>query len=406
MCPSAEENRCGGVLAKRYPPLMSTAPLVTVMIATRDRAPELQRTLELLHQQECDPLELVVVDDGSRESMEPLARTLWPHAIVIRHEESLGQCQRRNEGFAASQGEFILQLDDDCCFTKPGDLEAAVQYLADRPKAAAVIFDLFNGPAIPDGLPASTALPGCVPSFVGAAILFRAVAVRQIAGYRPFFQAHREEEEFALQLLGRGWQILYCPCILAHHRLSALNRSSLVTWRRGVRNEIWMLMLHLPIRRWPVEIGWKLLVGGWDALRLARFGAFCHAIWCCLLGIGRVFRLREPLSTLALARYDALRLRSVLTEAEFDSPPAITFRELKGWWARWRNRARDTSVWEPKAVGKGSSHTSRFAHEFPLVPDATATPGVIVGHSLQGSAAGSACPGASRESSAAVIKDN
>ena len=265
-------------------------PLVTVMIATRDRAPELQRTLELLRQQQYEPLEIVVVDDGSRGEMEPVVRKLWPQATVIRHDESRGQCQRRNDGFAASQGEFILQLDDDCCFTKPGDLGAAVQYLAERPAAGAVVFDLYNGSVLPDTLRPSSAKAGCVGSFVGAAILFRADAVRQTAGYRAFYQAQGEEGELALQLIAKGWQILYCPSILAHHRLSAMNRNSLATWRRGLGNDIWTLVLHMPARRLLVEVGWRLLVGVWDAVRLVWFGTFCQGVWRCLLGLPQVWR--------------------------------------------------------------------------------------------------------------------
>jgi GT2 family glycosyltransferase len=364
-----------------------TRPMVSVMIATRDRAPELQSTLELLRLQRYEPLEIVVVDDGSAESMESLVRQFWPCATVIRHAESRGQSQRRNEGFAASHGEFILQLDDDCCFTEPGDLGRAVQYLAERPKAAGVIFDLFNGPVMPEGLPASSSRPGCVLSFVGAAILFRATAILEVAGYRPFFQRQREEDELSLQLLAKGWQILYYPRILAHHRLSVLNRHSVNAWRLGLRNEIWMIVLHFPIWRWPAEIGWKLLIGFWDACRLVRLGAFCRAIGSCVLGIWRILQLRDPLPKLALSRYDALRLRSVLTPSEFDNPPAFTLRDLREWWSRWRNRARDNSVWESQRTGKGSSHTSRFAHEFPMLRNESLNSGSVVDNALSGSAA-------------------
>jgi GT2 family glycosyltransferase len=338
------------------------------MIATRDRAPELRRTLELVRQQHYDSLEIVVIDDGSREPVEPVVRELFPQAVVVRHEDSQGQCQRRNEGFAVSKGEFILQLDDDCCLACAQDLDAAATYLAERPTAGAVVFDLYNGAVLPDGLPPSNAMPGCVRSFVGAAILFRTDAIRQTAGYRTFYQAQGEEDELALQLLGRGWQILYCPWILAHHRLSALNRNSLATWRRGLGNDIWTLVLHLPARRLPVEIGWKLVVAAWDALRLLRFATFCQGVWRCLLGLRRAWRLRSVFSPVALRRYDALRLRSVLTESEFDNPPAKSLGDFSGWWSRWRNRARNASRWEDK-TDMGSSSIVRYAHEFPVAQD-------------------------------------
>ena len=339
-------------------------PLVSVMIATRDRAPELRATLELLRHQTYEAIEIVVIDDGSKEPVEAVVRAFYPDARVIRHEESRGQCERRNEGFAAARGEFILHLDDDCCFTKPNDLAEGVHSLIARPTAGAVVFDLYNGPTLPEELDPSRANAGCVRSFVGAAVLFRTEAIRQTAGYRTFYQAQGEEDELALQLLSKGWCIFYCPWILAHHRLSSLNRNSLATWGRGVGNEIWSRILHLPVRRLPAEIGWKVAVAFGDAIRLLRYRAFFQAIWRCVLGLKRVWRLREPLSPLALRRYDALRLRSVLTEAEFADPPTVSAADCLGFWRRWRNRARDSSFWEGGPSGRGESNIARYAHGF------------------------------------------
>lgn len=343
-------------------------PLVSVMIATRDRAPELRRTLELVRRQEYEALEVVVIDDGSREPVAPLVRDFFPRAVVIRHEDSQGQCKRRNEGFAISKGEYILHLDDDCCFVRPGDLDAAVRYLTERPAAGAVLFDLYNGPVLPDGLAPSSAMPGCVRSFVGAAILFRTDAIRQTAGYRTFYLAQGEEDELALQLLGKGWRILHCPWILAHHRLSTLNRNSLSSWQRALGNDIWTLVLHFPLRRLPIEVAWKLVVAGWDSIRLVRFAAFIKGMWRCLLGLLLAWRLREPFSTLALRRFDALRLRSKLTETEFDDPPVTSLSDVGTWWHRWRNRARNASLWEA-AGDKGSSNIVRYAHESWIIPE-------------------------------------
>lgn len=340
-------------------------PLVTIMIATRDRVDELRRTLEELKSQEYQPLDMVVIDDGSREPVGQMVCELWPGATVVHHHESRGQCQRRNEGFSAARGEFILQLDDDCCFTEPTDLGHAVQYLVEHPQAGALVFDMYNGPLLPEDLPPPSSKAGCVPSFIGAAILFRASALAQVTGYRDFYEGQGEEDELALQLLSRAWPIVYCPSILTHHRLSKLNRNSVATWQRGLGNGVWTLILHLPVHRLPVEVGWKLMLGAWDAVRLGRFIPFAAAIARCVRGIRRVCSLRDSLSPIAMRRYDALRLHSLIAEPQFADPASPAMADYLGWWKRWRNRARDTSMWEKRATGKGSSNIVRYAHEFP-----------------------------------------
>lgn len=334
------------------------------MITTKDRAAELRETLQSLLKQHYEPLELLVIDDASSEPMEALVHALWPDATVIRHEESRQCCVRRDEGFQVSRGEYILQLDDDCCLTQPNDLATAIRYLSARPRAGAVIFDLYNGPALPANLPPSTALPGCVASFTAAAALFRTKAIRETVGYRPFYVAQGEEAELGFQFLEKGWSILFLPSILAHHRLSNLNRNTVGTWRRGLGNDIWTLLLHLPMRRLPVEIGWKFAVSALDMVRLARYRAWAGGIWRCVLGVGTAWRHRKPLPPLALRRFDALRIRGVLTEEELENPPAVRLADLLNWWSRWKNRARDASRWQRQTT-TGSSGIARFAHEFP-----------------------------------------
>lgn len=343
--------------------MTETRPLVTVMIATRDRAPELSRTLRELRFQDYHPMEVLVIDDGSRDPMEPLVATEWPGATVIRHDKSAGQSLRRNEGFARARGEYILHLDDDCHLVGSNSLSQAVRELADRSSAAAVIFDLYNGPDLPPDLPPSPAPTGCVRSFIGAAALFRRSAIAQTAGYRPFYLAQGEEEELALQLLSRGWQLIYIPTIVAHHRLSGLNRNSEASWGRAIGNDVWTLITHMPMYRLPGELSWRLAIATWDSIRLGRTSSFGSALKRCVLGIPAAWALRSPLDALALRRFDAMRFRSTLSELEFSDPPRLGFADVAAWWRRWRNRAREANHWDKGVRNVGSSLTSRHSHE-------------------------------------------
>jgi len=160
---------------------------------------------------------------------------------------------------------------------------------------------------------------------------------------------------------------VFCPWIVAHHRLSALNRNSLTAWQRGIRNDIWTLVLHLPTRRLVLEISWKLLIGFWDGIRLGRSIAFFQTAWRCATGLGKPWGLRHPLSPIALRRYDALRFRSTISEADFRDPPPINFADLCGWWSRWRHRAREANRWQSESGGTGRSNIVRYAHEYPLL---------------------------------------
>jgi len=90
-------------------------PEVTVVIPTRDRWRLLAaRGLRSALAQERVDLEVVVVDDGSKEPVPAdLAGAADPRVHVIRSEESRGVAAARNAGIAQARGEWIAFLDDD-----------------------------------------------------------------------------------------------------------------------------------------------------------------------------------------------------------------------------------------------------------------------------------------------------
>ena len=340
-----------------------TRPMVTLLIATKNRWPELARTLSEMRRQQYPSMDMLVIDDGSEQGAAPPIEELWPGGTLIRHHESRGQCARRNEGFILARGEFVLQLDDDCHLLNTSALTRAVEILEGDPKAGAVTFFIVNSPLLPDGLDTSHMSGGCVASFMGAAVLFRKTALSETEGYRAFFGNEWEEEELGLQLLKRGWKIIFAPQIVAHHRLSSLNRNSPRTWMRGLRNRSWAMVIHMPVQRILPEMGWKMLLGVWDAIRLLRIRLFFQATSQMIAGLPAAYRLRHPLSPLALRRYDQLRANAVITHEQFDSPVGLSLQNLRGFWMRWRNRARNASVWDKQGSDIGSSSTVLYAHE-------------------------------------------
>lgn len=339
------------------------APLVTVLIATKDRPEELRLTLSEMRKQRYPGMELLVIDDGSRSPVEPLVRQVWPDAVVVRHETNAGQCARRNEGFQLARGEFILQLDDDCSLIGENDLELAIHRLEASESAAGIVFYVINSLILPEKIETASLRGGCVAAFLGAAVLFRTSAIRNTAGYREFFSNEWEEEELGLQILGLGLKMIFEPAIVAHHRLSALNRNSARTWMRGLRNRIWAMVIHVPLPRLLPEVGWKILLGAWDGLRLLRPRLFLQALSQAVIGLPRAWRLRQPLSPIGLRRYDALRMSTVLSPAEFDDPPRRTMSRFLEFWRRWRNRARNRSAWDTREGDTGTSYTIAYAHE-------------------------------------------
>jgi GT2 family glycosyltransferase len=337
-------------------------PLITILLATKDRPGDLRRTLRHLSDQHYPEIELLIIDDGSKPTLESVVREESPHATYIYKANSAGCPQRRSEGFGIAKGDYILQLDDDSYPVHPDALSRAVQMMQTRPEIGILGFYIFNGEHVPKQLP--TLSPKYDSSFVGCGALIRATAVRESGGYQDFFQGEREEEELGLRLMKSHWAIYFFPSVLIHHLVSPSNRSFARAWKRAFRNRLWVMVMHFPASRLPIEITWVLAVAAFDAVRLLRFRAFAQGMLEFFGGLPRAARLRDPMSNLVLRRYDAMRFGALRTEEEYKNPPKVRVRDLIFWFRTWLNRPRQRSFWDWRDGDIGTSATVKYAHEY------------------------------------------
>jgi GT2 family glycosyltransferase len=116
-------------------------PLVSVIIPTRDRVDLLKRCLEgIRHRTNYDPIELIVVDNGSVEqsSRDFLAQLAQEnHTQVITESGSFNFSRLINRGAAAANGQLLVLLNDDTEVEEPDWLREMVS-LALQPGAGAV----------------------------------------------------------------------------------------------------------------------------------------------------------------------------------------------------------------------------------------------------------------------------
>ena len=107
---------------------MTSQPLVSVVVPVRNGERFLREALDSVLAQDYEPLELIVVDDGSTDRSGDIARACG--ARVIR-QESRGLAMARNAGVAVARGTFIAFIDADDVWL-PGKLVRQVDYLLER----------------------------------------------------------------------------------------------------------------------------------------------------------------------------------------------------------------------------------------------------------------------------------
>ena len=108
------------------------APRVSVIIPCYNAEAYIGATIESVLAQGMDDLEIVVVDDGSRDNSVQLVRADFPQVRVVE-QANQGVAAARNHGLRAARGEWIAFVDADDIWL-PGKLAAQFAQLQGAPE--------------------------------------------------------------------------------------------------------------------------------------------------------------------------------------------------------------------------------------------------------------------------------
>ena len=110
------------------------APLVSIVIPTRHRIALLNRALRSVDVQRYDAIQIVIVDNFSRDPILPPDVQTRHSCLIVRTDAMLPASQARHFGVQHAQGEFICFLDDDDLY-KENKIRDEVAYLREHPQA-------------------------------------------------------------------------------------------------------------------------------------------------------------------------------------------------------------------------------------------------------------------------------
>ncbi len=228
-------------------------PGVTVVVATRNRWPDLR---ECLSRHEA---RVVLVDNASTDGTPELIRRYFPEVQVIALERNVGAVAR-NIGVAAAETDCVAFADDDSWWS-PGSLARGVQLMEAHPTVGLLAARILVGPeerldptcvAMRDSpLGTEPGLPGpSVLGFVACGALVRTSAFRQAGGFDEVVFFMGEEERLALDLASLGWSLCYVDRLSVHHHPSPA-RDGRDRRARIARNQVLTAVLRRP---WPVVL--------------------------------------------------------------------------------------------------------------------------------------------------------
>lgn len=297
------------------------APAATVAIVTKDRRETLRDALNSALTQEGD-VEVLVIDDGSRDGTADMVRDEFPGVRIERFPSSAGLVVRRNFAVRAASAPVVVSIDDDAVFTTPGVVAQTLRDF-DHPRIAAVAVPFVDVRYGADELQRAPedAMPWVAATFRGCAFAVRREEFLALGGFRELIFHQGEEADFTLRMLDAGLLVRSGRAAPIHH-FESPSRSVRRMHVYGRRNEILLCFTYLPF---PVDIA---IAAGYALKSLTRTPRrhVRSALRGILLGVRDSWQLR--------AQRRPVRWRTVVLDRWLRHAGGLPMHEVERWLPR------------------------------------------------------------------------
>jgi len=170
--------------------------LVSVIIPVYNGERFLERALKSVFEQDYQPLEVLVIDDGSTDATARIARSR--PEVRYFYQPNQGHAAAKNTGIEKSRGEFLAFLDADDYWAPP-KLRLQVGFLESNPTVGYVLscmeVILEPGAEIPRGFKPEL-LQKASPAFLPSALAVRRTTLRAVGLFDPAFRIGNDTDWF------------------------------------------------------------------------------------------------------------------------------------------------------------------------------------------------------------------
>lgn len=196
----------------------------SILIVSKNRKKELEFTLNVLAQMvDFSIHELLVFLDGCTDDSYVLKDKMnW--AQWYSSEQSVGASAARNQLFPKAQGELLIGLDDDAHPLQTNFIGLTKAIFEKHPNVGVVAFQeikgVFNSDAEALRKRVSSQQEYLTNEFVGCGFAIRKDVYEATNGFPVWIDIYGEESCVSIEVLSKGFDILYSNTIKVNHRVN------------------------------------------------------------------------------------------------------------------------------------------------------------------------------------------
>jgi GT2 family glycosyltransferase len=271
---------------------------VSVIITTRDRVTDLQRTCNVVMRLQPAPNEVFVTADGCSDGTVDMIANKFPEITLIVNQQGIGSVASRDRMIRQARGDLILALDDDSYPEQFDCITRIVPFFEQRTKLAVLHFPQHTDEYAETLAQTNFGSEHPTRSFANSGAVLRRSTYLQLPGFESRFFHMYEEPDYALQCVAAGYDVLFSPVITIRHHYSCERRDEISIHHRHARNELWSAVMRCPF---PFAMG----IAGWRVFSQFRYA--CKRGWSWVIrepnwwrhalgGIPYCVRKRRPVS--------------------------------------------------------------------------------------------------------------
>lgn len=213
-------------------------PLVSIVIAVWNGEKYLNECISSLFNQSYKNLEIIIVDNASKDNSVKLVKENFPSVQVIQNSENLGFAEGTNLGILRAKGELVALFNQDAVAEKNwlANLMKAIEYSDNIAAVAGKVYfygDEHGKNAISSTWSRINPYTGHAYNFngdepkskvdclTGCAMLVRKKVIDEIGLMDPGYFMYFDETDWCARMIRAGYDLVYIPDATVRHVVSA-----------------------------------------------------------------------------------------------------------------------------------------------------------------------------------------
>ncbi|OEY71655.1 glycosyltransferase family 2 protein [Salegentibacter salarius] len=289
----------------------------SVLIVSKDRFSELQKTLKILHDYlNLKDQEILVFLDGCIDESEKLIK-LFPFVKWEISPETLGASRARNILYKKAKGKILFGLDDDAHPLHKDFIRISNEIFTNNTKVGIIAFKEIRGifatdDDIPDSLKQKK-VDYLVKDFLGCGFAIRSEVYNKTRGFPVWIDIYGEEVCVALETLELGYDILFTHQIVVNHRTQKqkknINGANYFRFGKQLKNtaSFYLVYYPFPLLLKKVLRLYVLNFRKYALKDLQFFKKYLFSLIELIWNLPQILKNRKPVGRSVIVKFNGLR---------------------------------------------------------------------------------------------------